>query len=298
VPQVALLLSTAANYRKMNGLFSRDYSRLSGVLQALLESQQSVEIVGEHHLAGRMAEYPLIVVPEWAYLEPKFKKQLVAYVKGGGNLLLIGPKSAALFQEELDVNLDGEAKGGARFLAHRDSFTPINGEAQTVKLGAKARAFGSLQFTNTVGVPAQPAASIATLGKGRIAATYVSLGQDYARTRDAGIRQFLGDLARELFPQPMVEVKGSSTVDVSVARNHGNLLVNLVNTSGPHQTEPILESIPPVGPLDVAVRLATKPAKITLQPAGTPLAFDFRDGVARVTVPRVDIHEAVVIEER
>ena len=48
-----------------------------------------------------MVNYPLIVVPEWEYLEPSFKDELVAYVKGGGNLLLIGAKTVALFQAEL-----------------------------------------------------------------------------------------------------------------------------------------------------------------------------------------------------
>ncbi len=46
VPQVALLFSTAAHYRKSNGLFARDLARMSGTLQALLESQQSVELLG------------------------------------------------------------------------------------------------------------------------------------------------------------------------------------------------------------------------------------------------------------
>ena len=296
VPQVALLLSTAANYRKSNGLFSRDYSKLGGVLQALLESQQSVEIVGEHHLTGRMADYPLIVVPEWDYLDPKFRDQLVAYVRGGGNLLLIGPKTAALFQAELGITLEGEVKAKAQFLAHHDAFTPITGAAQAVQLGVGALPFGRLHLTNDVAAASQPAASITQLGRGRIATTYFALGQDYARTRHAGTRQFLQELARELFPRPMVEVIGSSDVDVSVARNHGKLLVNLVNTAGPHRTEPILDSIPSVGPLKVAIRQTVKPAKVTLQPAGTPLTFDYRDGVARVTVPRVDIHEALVIE--
>ena len=33
----------------------------------------------EHHLAGRMAEYPLIVVGECDFLEPAFKAELVRY---------------------------------------------------------------------------------------------------------------------------------------------------------------------------------------------------------------------------
>ena len=40
------------------------------------------------------------------------------------------------------------------------------------------------------------------------------------------------------------------------------------------------------------------PAKITLEPAGQPLPFEFRDGEIHVTVPRVDIHEIVVVENQ
>ena len=47
VPQVALLLSTAGHYRRINGLFSRDLGRLSGVLQALLESQHRLHTASD-----------------------------------------------------------------------------------------------------------------------------------------------------------------------------------------------------------------------------------------------------------
>ncbi|MBI5388701.1 MAG: hypothetical protein HZA90_28905 [Verrucomicrobia bacterium] len=296
VPQVALLLSTAGHYRRINGLFNRDLSRVSGALQVLLESQHSVEVVGEHQLAGRLAEYPLIVVPEWEYLEPKFRDDLAAYVKGGGNLLLIGPKTAALFQAELGVTLEGEPAAKAQQLAHNAALAPIKGLFQAVKLGAQATAFGKLQATGDANSASQPAASLAPLGKGKIAAVYFSLGQSYPGARSVVVRQFTRDLVRQLFPKPRVEVSGSSDVDVSLARNHGKLLVNLVNTSGPHQTEPIVESIAPVGPLDITIRTQTKPARLTLEPGGQVLAFDYRDGEARTTVPRVEIHSVVVVE--
>jgi hypothetical protein len=95
-PQIALLYSTEAHYRESNQMFARDPSPFSGTLQALVESQQSVELLGEHQLAGRMGEYPLIIIPEWEYLDPKFKVELTAYVKQGGNLLLVGPNSSRL----------------------------------------------------------------------------------------------------------------------------------------------------------------------------------------------------------
>jgi hypothetical protein len=112
------------------------------------------------------------------------------------------------------------------------------------------------------------------------------------------MRAFLDDLARHLFPRPMVEVKGSPDVDVSVSRLQGRLAINLVNTSGSHwdTKKPLIESIDAVGPLEISIRTRTKPAKITLQPEGQPLAFEYRDGLARMTVPRLGIHGIVVVE--
>jgi len=97
---------------------------------------------------------------------------------------------------------------------------------------------------------------------------------------------FLNDLARQLFPNPMVEVAGSCDVDVCVARNHGRLLVNLVNTAGPHRTQSILPSIPRSARSPVSIRHATNPAKVAFEPSGKPLAFDYLGGRVRLTIPR------------
>ena len=265
VPQVALLLSTAGHYRTINGLFNRDLARVSSALQALLAGQHSVEVVGEHHLAGRMREYPLIVVPEWEYLEPPFRDDLAAYARTGGNLLLIGPKTGDLFQTDL---------AAAR----------------------QTRSFGALPQTNNAAPGARPAALVGRVGQGRIAVTHFTFGPGNSQVSLAAGTELLNPLARELFPRPLVEVTGSSAVDVAVNRIRGKLAVNLVNTAGPHQHEPILESIPPIGPLTVAVRADRKPKQVTLEPGGKTLAFTYRDGRATVVVPRVEIHCAVVVE--
>jgi lysophospholipase L1-like esterase len=297
VPQVAVLFSTAAHYRKSNGLFARDLARINGALQALLEGQQSVEIQGEHHVRGRMADYPLIVVPEWEYLELQFKEELTAYVKGGGNLLLIGPGTVAMFETELGVTLEGEPRPATDCrLVYSAELAAVHGQMQPVKLGPKCKPFGQLRNTNEADASPLPAASISEYGRGKIAAVYFTFGQGYVNARTALMRQFLNDLARQLFPKPIVEVKGSHDVDVIVNRVAGKLAVNLVNTAGPHQREPILDSIPPIGPLDVTIRQAARPTEILLEPAGTPLHFEYHDGEIYLIVPRVDIHEVIVVE--
>ena len=243
VPQVALLLSSAANYRQIKGIFPRETEPYESTLQALLGGHYSVELLGEHMLTGRMKEYPLIVIPNWGYLEPKFKAELLAYVNEGGGLLLSGPKPAKLFEAELRSNTPSDTA----------SSTPSSN-------------------------PVVP------LGKGKIAACDCT---DSVR---------LNAVAKQLFPHPLVEVQGSPDVDVVINRIGGKLAVNLVNTSGPHKTQAIIETIAPVGPLDITIRQRLKPSKITLQPEGTPIAFEFKAGKIHLNVPKVEIHDILLVE--
>ena len=266
------------------------------MLQALLESQLSVELLGEHQLSGRLEEYPLLSCLSGNYLEPKFRDDLVAYVKAGGNLLLVGPRTAALFEAELGVALEGEPNSQPNYLARNGAFMPTKGFTQAVKLGPNAQAVGRLYLSNDLNSASQPAASVTKLGQGQMTATYFTFGQGYLGTRSVIGREFLNDLVRQLFPKPIVEVKGSADVDVVVNRSGGRLAVNLVNTAGPHDREPILESIPAVGPLAVTIRQPSKPAKVTLHPAGRPLAYEYRAGEIQLTLPRLEIHDIIVVE--
>jgi hypothetical protein len=87
-------------------------------------------------------------------------------------------------------------------------------------------------------------------------------------------------------------------VEVTVNRLGGKPAINLINTSGPHwdTQKPLFDAIEPVGPLDLAIRAPAKPKTITLQPEGQSLSFEYRDGVAHLTVPRLEIHSVIVVE--
>jgi hypothetical protein len=99
IPQVAVLFSMDAYQRNAPGLFPRysDNDKLRGVLQCLLEWQYSVDVVTEHSLGRNLERFPLIVVPEWNYLHPIFRDDLVRYVENGGKLFVIGQESTSLF---------------------------------------------------------------------------------------------------------------------------------------------------------------------------------------------------------
>lgn len=105
VPQIALLYSTAGHYRESPRLFhwagSNGVTVLRKALTQILQNQYGVQILSEHQLKSNMAQWPVILVPGWEYLEPDFRDELAAYAKTGGRLLLIGPGPAKLFEGEL-----------------------------------------------------------------------------------------------------------------------------------------------------------------------------------------------------
>ena len=83
LPQIGLLYSSAG-YRHVTSsvyrLWNQELLPIKGVLTALLDGQHPTEVLIERHLKGRMQNYPLLVVPEWAHLEPAFREELLAYV--------------------------------------------------------------------------------------------------------------------------------------------------------------------------------------------------------------------------
>ena len=248
IPQVALLLSTSDYQRSAQSLFPQYKGHSQGVLQCLLESQHSVDLVSEETLAPDMSRFPLIVVPEWQRISPAFCIDLVEYAKNGGSLLVIGKETSEQFATLTGVSLQGSGQ------------------------------------------------IIRSLGKGKIGFLPIAVGAEYEKNGSEAIRKQVDTIVRSLFPNPLVEVSGSSWVDVSVSKLNGNRMIHLVNTSGNHKGAGIIRSIDPVGPLQVSIRCNQKPLKITLQPLGKSCDFSYANGKAHVKVDAVDIYDILVIE--
>jgi hypothetical protein len=205
----------------------------------------------------------------------------------------------ALFGRELAVRVGDKPSMSGRYLALEDRLAGIHAMVQPVAVEGRARSIGRLHETDDPSSPFLPAASVSPLGRGRIAAIHFNYGDRYLLGRTSIARDFLRAVVREVFPEPAVEVRGSHSVDVSLGRNHDKLLINLVNTAGPHESEKqyTFDDIPAVGPLEVAFRATKEPKSVVRQPAGEVLPVDWRDGVARVRVPGVALYDILVVTE-
>ncbi|MDR3143197.1 MAG: hypothetical protein LBU37_15940 [Tannerellaceae bacterium] len=248
IPQVALLLSTSDYHRNANSLFPQYKGQSQGVLQCLLESQYSVDLVSEELLTPDMSRFPIIVIPEWENISPVFCADLVEYAKGGGSLLAIGQETSEYF-----AMLSGVKIHGNRFVS-------------------------------------------SSLGKGKIGFLPFATGAEYEKSGNVKLREQLNAAVHTLFPNPLVEISGTPWIDVSISRLKNKQLVHLVNSSGDHKGAGIIQSIEPVGPLQLSIRCDRKPAKITLQPEGKICDFSYTDGKAQVKIDKVDIYEILVIE--
>lgn len=302
VPQVAVLHHGADYYRRNPALFAsgNQLGALRGVLQALLENQLAVEVLSDHHLSGRMGEYGLIVLPECETLEPGLQRELLEYARKGGSLLAVGPKTAALFEKELGVEFSGPLQEKAdRYLNFEGFLAGLSrADFRPVWLGEEVTEFGRVHVENDTASASDPAGSVAAFGRGKIAALYFDFGERYQRGGTALARSYLGALARELFPCPRVTVSGSRLVDVTLCRKDGHWAVNLVNTGGPHANRDVYtyDEVPPLGPLEVTLRLEEKPRSVLLQPGERAVEWSWAEGLLKVQVPRLELHDIVWID--
>ena len=302
VPQVALLYTGRAWYEQGPHLMQPGDSQLDpvqGLLRTLLGLHYAVEVAMPHHLAGRFDAYPLIVVPERADPEADLVASLLAYVEGGGNLLIAGPRAARPFADALGVTIKGTADEHKQYLAFDGHLAAVDTVSARVQIKGSGRPVGRLYDGNEPKGDGRPAASVIEYGEGHIAATWLDLGTPFTHAATGVARRFFGALVRELFPKPIVEITDDVPVDVVVTRAEDHVVVNLVNACGPHADPTVrtFDRVPPLGPFTVRVRTGRRPERVYLQPGTRHLPFHFREGAAEVELPRLDIHEAVFLEQ-
>lgn len=309
VPQVALLYSQEALYHNLSYALPfgfGDGTNLSndlkiatqGILNCLLDAQFSVEIHMEHTLAGKMEQYPVIVVPEWHYLDPNLVGRLTEYARAGGHLVVVGPQAARLFEDSAGFESQGEIRQpDPRFLAYAETMAGFVASYQAVIPGANTTVIGHLYPNMEKNGEPLPAATRTRCGQGTITAVHFALGQKYYSHRNDLMRNYLEDLVQAVWPNRMVKVTGSHNVDVSINRKGDRLLINLLNTAGPHENRMhhVFDAIPPVGPLNLQIHMDKKPRQVLLQPAQQQLKFKFKDHTVYVTVDKLDVHAVLEI---
>ena len=124
VPQVAVLVSTYDYQHRNDALFPNTTGGAAGILNCLLESQYSVDLLGEASLEPDMSRFPLIVIPECETLSEVFRDDLLEYVRSGGSILVVGKAMTDFFSKASEVSLKGSEWFSAGLGSGRIGFIP------------------------------------------------------------------------------------------------------------------------------------------------------------------------------
>lgn len=300
VPQIAVLYSNTTVRAFNKVLFGNGQAyRIKGVLTALLDAQLPVEVLSEHHLRGRLKQYPVVVVSQQDSLDPAFRRELLEYARGGGHLLLIGAQTTQSFAAELGVKPLRQVPQGQRWVVYQGKTMVLNGSFLDVQpLDNAVRPIGQY-LTSEAGNPKDGVfASTIPYGAGQLTAIYSDMSRDYEKHLSPKLRDFLAAQTRSMLPNPVVEVSGSHLVHVVLSQQKSRLTINLINTGGNHANPQVFtyDEVPPLTNLTVRLRTHKKPMRIVQQPENRPLPVQYANGVATITVPQLTIHSVLVVE--
>jgi hypothetical protein len=298
VPQIALMFPTQAYQLAAGSPFAGPPANLPATLYALLDNQYPVEILMEHHLAGKMSQYPLIIIPECNFINQNMLAEFRSYLQNGGKLLIIGSETAAIFARELGIQSANTSEEKVAFIDATKRLGSIRSPLFEVKLSSDTKTISCFyNSSNYLDKSKTPAASVRQVGKGKIAGIYFNAGSSYAQFKTPVIRDFINEVITQLAPEKMIEVSGSHLVHLAINKLNNRTYINLINVAGEHTNQSAIgyDQVPAL--TDISVTLKSKPSKIILQPEGKELNITFANGKSTVLIPKLEIHSILEIIE-
>ncbi len=299
VPQIGMWYSLEGWKKRYEGVYGWS-SDMEAINSLLLDAQQPVEILMDHHIENRLSSYPLVVIPEWDAFQPALKTKLIQYLEAGGHVLVIGATASRAFKDQLAVDFIGtdstihfhvggkEAGGMAGIKTKWQQVIPRPGTQIVAKTFIQSDENSATNY---------PMATVNTYGKGKIGAIYTDLSSAYYSNRSPVFNEIVKQVIAQLVPEQLIRVTGDKGVHVALAKKQNDLLVHLINASGDHSNKTVYayHQLRPVETLQVDIKLAKKPAAVWLEPSHDKMKFSYKNGVLSIKVPKVDLHSIIRI---
>lgn len=301
LPQAAILHSETSYYQYNDPLFNFGTANqpMEGAMFALLENGYSVDILNEATLMKKMAEYPLIVVPEAEHVPDNVKAALADYAAKGGRLLLTGVHVAEQY-----AGLAGVAKAeGARaggWLPAGNGAAKVSGDYQPTTLQSAVELAPVLaQQEPGLNRRGFAGATLNQHGEGRVAAIHGPIFRNYFLARYPLMRRFIGDVLASLDTPGLIRVQGPWHIEMAARVKDDKTLLQFVNRGVSGYLSPnyhVVEHVPESGSFTVTVPLAQRPKRCYMAPDPVGLDWTWKDGILTADISGFHIHTVLVIE--
>lgn len=330
-PACEIAILDATTTLRLHDLRQRDAAEADekGFCHALVEAGLAYEFISDHAMTPALLDrFKVLILPNARCLSDAQCTMIANWSARGGNLVVAGesamahedgtPREECGLSDTLGTRLAGTTRGPLKnTYVELSGNHPLNAGFQ----GAR-RIIGGLRLTAVTAAPGTDApflfvpdfpdlpmeevyprdsatqpAVVTRQGRGgrsvhipwNIGATFWDvLAQDHQRLIENAVRWALG-------APSTVEIRGPGLFDIAVRSAPGARLVTLVNLTNPMAWKAPIREIYPAGPVELSIALdvgALSPSA-RLAVSGKDAPVTLRDGRAIVTVPQVDILEAV-----
>jgi hypothetical protein len=320
VPETAVLNTDVGAY-----VWNECSPHMMGAGKALIALHRSPVYMDETGLSGSLP-YELIVLPENRTVPPSAVRRLERYVKQGGRLLSIGDAATVSpeLQRLLGIKLRKPAALNDGHIFRRDgdptgvfadwdeyglvtakklyplyrSWDHCNPEARRIKGNWPMHGHVDEEHPEKAGMPA---ATVRKLGKGMAVHVATRLMSQYWQYGNPDQLAWIREILDYMIPSPMVRTDAPGCVELSLRRKGSTLLLHLVNGNPGRDISLVnsedwwVDDIPALGPINLWIKCGGKPGEVSWQPGGAKLESSYRDGILRVTVPRLEVHGCVAV---
>jgi hypothetical protein len=271
------------------------------------------------------SRYKLIILPDYHRLDGALLGKAEDYLAKGGKLILshesgLSPDGKEIVLKEAGVDYVGPSKNSG----NRGDYIEITGEPRegipdmihfTYEIGSEVTARPGttvlarrwkpyfdrnyLHFSSHFQTPYDQATKyVAASQQGNVIYIAFPVFEAYALNSYFAHKQLVAMCLRRLLPNPLVRAEAPSTAEVTVTRQEGRQIVHLLHYPAERRSPDldIIEDVIPLVNVNLQFRLESAPKRVYLAPQRQKVAFEYKQGYARVTVPEVRGHQMVVFE--
>lgn len=302
VPDLGILYSQESYYEVLDVPYYRDNAynlELYGFMLGLLDQGNSVNVVSEDTLNFEtLKKYPRFALSNSFKIKEKTKDLLLKYVLEGGELLLEGKDTIAIFANDLSLKLEKTLTNPIYFIETNGATLEIRDEFSLIKEGKlnvlsylfPAIVEGDLKCTNPPpyihkSALRYPSLGILNYGKGKIILVPENIGKNYLNERTFELENFFNNISMA-FSSHLISHNHLGELEVIYRENKGHKYLHLINLLGEHRVATVksFNKIPPIEDVNLIINCPKEPKEIISEPDGEKIPFQYNLETAQLSI--------------
>jgi hypothetical protein len=290
-----------------------------GATRLLTQLKHQFNVINGNSDFGK---YELVILPDSVQMTDELRARLSDYLKKGGAVLATGTSGLSddgtkLLVDDLGVIPSGLSPFTTTYMQFGKRINQDVPPSEHVMYEKGVRVSPAVGATSLATVvepyferswqhfsshfqtpPDKPSKFSAATLNGRCAYIAYPIFSAFAKHGNYPYRLLVRNIIDLLIPEPLVRITAPTTTEVTVMKQSNRTIVHVLQYAPERRTEKldIVEDIVPLHDVPMSVKLPSAPKSVYVAPERTPLKFEYANGRASVTIPRVNGHAMVVFE--